>query len=223
MLEHSTKTHTIPTSRDTPPVLPQLRNANDEQLARLQGEAKPAKWLRDAVSIVTTWVRKTSIPLPENENVLWDLGDIKTYWADFIRVRELQYAHSPPPPTFDNVARKAEIKDAIARLLLEGLERLLRDSVAFLQTIEEKDVDLALAATRALVNSFEDFWKQAEEAIRRGEQQLLPDDEHMEYGVETNFWSSSHLSFPISLLHIPPSLPFLTPPYSSLGSNFARI
>lgn len=138
---------------------------------------------------VLKWVEGTSIPPFLEGGPQWDLADLKTYWMDSIHVHEDMYAHSRPPPLFTSISEQKEVLQVIGRLLHEGLYRLLSAAASLLGSlVDAVDVEIVLASTRATVDSFEDFWRQASAAIRLGRRQLLNVPDWAEYGPETNFW-----------------------------------
>lgn len=121
--------------------------------------------------------------------------------------------HSPPNPRFADAReparvnrnsrrekrfrkRRKEALEAIAWLLWRGVSRLQDEVLARFESNSGKnDERLLLSLVRRVLNSYEEFWRQAKFAIGYGPKQLQWPNPNQpgegvwrEYGPETNFW-----------------------------------
>jgi len=147
----------------------------------------------NASAVVAAWVAASPVPAPSAATPEWDLQDVVTYDADAMALSRDSpgriYHHTPPPMRFEQKSEREELLLVIAKLLHKGMERLQRDVTQIAASSADADHDLIMSNARAVMDSIEDFWRQAEWTVRFGWGQLDPGaSEWGEYGVETNFW-----------------------------------
>ena len=98
--------------------------------------------------------------------------------------------HTKPNPAFENKpAAQQTALDAIAWMLRRGMSRVHDIVVTMLSEVDEGETSTLMTLARELLNSYEDFWRQAQWTIHYGPRQLQKHhQEHFEYGPETNWW-----------------------------------
>ncbi len=138
-----------------------------------------------ALDRIGSWVQNSVIPSGTEEYYSLDsqhVFDVNAYKIS---------AHNPPNDPFSSDSdAAAKMLDTIAALLSRGLQRL----EASAQTLLSRQSGDAwagnvLALTRAVINSFEDFWTQAKMSIGYGADHVtVKKRAYLEYGLETNFW-----------------------------------